>query len=91
MPQRPSAKKSVRQNKKRQLRNKSVRSRLTTETRKFERAIERGDLDAARQQLDVLTKLLQQAATKGVLHQKTAGRRQARYQKRLNEAAAQSG
>ena len=90
MPQRPSAKKSVRQNKKRQLRNKSVRSRLTTESRKFERAVERGDLDEARRQLDVLTKLLQQAAAKGVVHRKTAGRRQARYQKRLNEAAAQS-
>ena len=84
MPQRASAKKTLRQSKARNLRNKSVKSRLTTETRKFERAIERGDGEQCRIQLDLLTKLLQQAAANHVLHANTAARRQARFQKQLN-------
>jgi len=91
MPQRTSATKSLRQSKKRQQRNKPARSRLTTETRRFERAVERGDANAAQGQLDLLTKLLQKAATKGIIKTNTAARRQARFQKQLNGITAAEG
>lgn len=88
MPQRASAKKRLRQDPKRHLRNKAARSRLTTETRKFERAIERGDAQEARGQLDVLTELLQKAAARGIVKDNTAARRQSRFQKQLNGITA---
>ncbi len=90
MPQRPSAKKALRQNKKRRTRNKAAKSRLTTETRKFERALERGEVEDARGQLKVLTKRLHKAAAKGLLHANTAARKQARLQKHLNREASGS-
>ena len=40
MPHSESAKKSLRRSKERQLRNKGVKSRITTETRKFKLAVE---------------------------------------------------
>ena len=91
MPHRASATKSLRQSKTRQQRNKPARSRLTTETRGFERAVQRGDAEAAQRQFDLLTKLLQKAATKGIIKANTAARRQARFQKQLNSIAAAGG
>ncbi|MFP4176857.1 MAG: 30S ribosomal protein S20 [Candidatus Brocadiia bacterium] len=85
MPQRPSAKKSLKQNEERRKRNKSVKSRLNTETRKFERAVERGDVEEASEQLDLVTRLLHRAAGKGIMHKNTAARRQSRLQRMLNE------
>ena len=73
----------MRQNEKRRLRNKAVKSRLKTETRKFERAIERGDAAQASGQLTTVTKLLHKAAAKGVMHENTAARRQQSLHKHL--------
>lgn len=86
MSQRASAAKSERQSKKRYQRNKSTNSRLSTETKKFKRAVERGDTEEAKGLLDRVTKLLHKAVSKGILHENTAGRRQARLQKMLNNA-----
>jgi small subunit ribosomal protein S20 len=84
MPQKASAAKSQRQSEKRRQRNKATNSRLRTEIKKFGRAVERGDIEEARGQLDLVTKLLHKAVSKGILHKNTAGRRQARLQKMLN-------
>ena len=88
MPQRPSAFKALRQNKKKQKRNKAVKSRLRTEQNKFDRMIERGDVEEASQQLDLLTKLFQRAASKNVIHKNKAARLQSQQQKRLNDLKA---
>jgi len=88
MPHRPSARKTTKQDAKRHLRNKAVKSRLKTETRKFERAVERGDAAQASGQLSLVTRLLQKAAAKGVLPDNTAARRQQRLQKDLNTITA---
>ncbi len=90
MPQRPAALKSLRQDKKRTLRNKSVKSRLRTEQNKFARMLERGEVEAAEGQLKLLTKLFQQAAVKNVIHANRAARKQAQFQGQLNEAKAQA-
>jgi len=87
MPHRASAKKRLRQNEKRRLRNRAVKSRLRTETRKFERALERGDVEEARAQLNLITKLLHRAGARGILHPNTASRRQSKLQQRLNSMA----
>jgi small subunit ribosomal protein S20 len=77
----------VRQNEERRKRNSAIKSRLTTETRKFERALEHEDAEEAREQLSVLTKLLHRAAKKNVLHENTAARRQSKLQRQLNQIA----
>jgi len=84
MPRRPAALKSLRQDKKRGLRNKAVKSRLRTERSKFDRMIDRGDAEEAQRQLDLLSRLLQQAAVRNVIHANKAARLQAQCQGRLN-------
>jgi small subunit ribosomal protein S20 len=85
MPHRPSAYKALRQSKKKAQRNKTVKSRLRTEQNKFDRMIERGDVEEAGLQLDELTKLFQRAASKNIIHKNKAARLQSQAQKRLNE------
>ena len=84
MPQRAAQAKSLRSNRERNKRNKSMKSRIRTETIKFERAVERGDADEAAGQLKPVTKLLHKAASKGIIHKNTAARRQSRLQAKLN-------
>ncbi len=86
MPTRPSALKRLRQDKKRRARNKAVKHRLRTEENKFNRMLQRGDLQGAEQQVRLLTKLWQRAARKNILHQNKAARKLSQFQRRLNEA-----
>ena len=53
-------------------RNKAVRSRLRTESRKFHALVEAGDKDAAEKQMRVAARLYDKAVTKGVLHRNNA-------------------
>ena len=86
MPHRPAALKTLRQDEKRRLRNKSVKSRLHTEENKLNRLLERGDVEAASQQARLLTKLLQKAAASHVMHPNRAARKQAQIDQRLHAA-----
>jgi small subunit ribosomal protein S20 len=86
MPHRKSEFKTLKQDAKRRVRNRSVKSRLRTERNKFDRMIERGDVADATQQMSVLTKLIQRAATRNVIHANKAARMQAQFQNRLNAA-----
>jgi len=86
VPKTRSAKKRVRQAEKKRLRNKAAKSRLKTETKKLRMAVERKDTAEAGQQLGRVTKLLHQAAAKGVIHKNKAARAQSKLQKHLNIA-----
>lgn len=88
MPQRPAAVKSLRQNARRRQRNQAVKSRLRTEQNKLDRMLERGEADAAAEQIRVVVKLFQQAASKGVIHANKVARKQSQYERRLNEVRA---
>lgn len=89
MPTHESAEKRMRQNAKRRMRNKNVRSRLTTYTRQFEEKLEAGDFDAAAEAMREVESVYDRAVSKGVIPQKRASRKISRLKKRLN--AAQSG
>jgi small subunit ribosomal protein S20 len=67
-----------RQNERHQERNKAVRSRLRTEAKKVGQAIESGDADAVTSQLRTTSSMLDKAASRGVIHKRTAARRKAR-------------
>lgn len=75
MPNTRSAKKRLRQNEKRRIRNRSLRSRIKTCARKL-RELE--SPEGADELLSELYGLLDQAARKRVLHPNAAARRKAR-------------
>ena len=84
MANRPAARKSIRQDETRRLRNKTVKSRLRTEENKLARMIERGDKEGASKQGRLLTKLFQRAAAAKVIHVNRVARKQAQIEKRLH-------
>ena len=84
MPTSQSAKKRVRQNETRRLRNRRVRSGMRTEIRKYLAALEAGDLDAARAGLRAAARALDKAVSKGTLHKRAAARRKSRLATLLN-------
>ena len=84
MPHSVSAAKRVRQNERRRLLNKSVKSRVRTAIKKFRALVAAGSLDEARAMYSSTEKKLDQAAAKGVLHKKTTGRYKSRLALLLN-------
>lgn len=83
-----SAKKRVKQNEQRRMRNRSRKTALKTEGRKLLDTIHSGDLHVAREQFRQVTKHLDQVAANGTLHKRTVARRKSRLARRLNAAAA---
>ena len=77
-----------RQNEKRRLRNKSVKSSLKTAIRKFNQASESGDVEAATTLLRDATRRLDKAASKGVIHKNQAANRKSAIAKRLESLSA---
>jgi len=88
LPNTSSARKQVRVDQKRQLRNKSVRSRCKTSITKAEKLIFSGELEAAQEAVVAAIGSLDRAAEKGVIHSNNAARRKSRLMKKLNEAQA---
>jgi small subunit ribosomal protein S20 len=83
-----SAKKRIRQNEVRRMRNRQRKSNVRTHVRKFTDAVHAGDLDQAREALRVVSKLLDQTAAKGTIHRNAASRKKSRLARRLNKAQA---
>jgi len=83
MPRSLSAKKRVRQNETRRIRNRTIKSRIRSARHDFLAAVADGNADKAREQLLKCEKLLHRAANNGPLHRKTAGRVIGRLRKRL--------
>jgi small subunit ribosomal protein S20 len=71
-----------RQNERRRLRNKAVRSELKTRTKRAVSAAEQG-ADDATQALRLALKRIDKAASKGVIHKNQAARRKSRLMKRV--------
>ena len=72
-----------RQNEKRRLRNKSVKSSLKTAIRKFHEATAAGDNDTAVALLKDASRKLDKAASKGVIHKNQAANRKSAITKKL--------
>jgi small subunit ribosomal protein S20 len=64
-----------RQNEKRRLRNKSVKSALKTAVRKYHEAVQAGDLEAAETLMRDASRKLDKAVSKGVIHRNQAANR----------------
>lgn len=79
-----SAAKQMRQSEKRRLRNAGIRSGVRTAVKSVRSAIESGSVDEARVQWSRTIKVLDKAATKGVVHKNTVARRKSRLTRQLN-------
>ena len=74
-----------RQNIKRQLRNKAVRSEMRTRTKSVLAAARTGDAEAAEEALRLAQKQFDVATTRKVIHPKTAARRKSGLTRQVNE------
>jgi small subunit ribosomal protein S20 len=72
-----------RQNEKRRLRNKSVKSSLKTAVRKYNEAVSGGDADAAATLLRDASRKLDKAVSKGVIHKNQAANRKSAIARKL--------
>jgi small subunit ribosomal protein S20 len=79
-----SAIKRIKQNEKRRLRNRHVRSTLRTFIKKVREAVAGKDLAAAREALAAAIPVIDKAATKGVIHSSNASRSVSRLNKLVN-------
>ncbi|MCD7738484.1 MAG: 30S ribosomal protein S20 [Lachnospiraceae bacterium] len=82
-----SAKKRILVNNKKHERNKAIKSRVKTETKKVYAAVEAGDKAAATEALAVATSVIEKAASKGVYHKNTAARKVSAIAKAVNTIA----
>lgn len=71
------------QNEKRRLRNKSVKSALKTAVRKFHEASETADLEATAALMRDASRKLDKAVSKGVIHKNQAANRKSAIAKKL--------
>ena len=76
------------QNEKRRIRNKAVRSELRTRVKAAESAAAEGAEDVEATRLAI--KRIDKAAAKGVIHKNEASRRKSRLAKRLAKASAEA-
>ena len=76
--------------KKRQFRNKSIRSLCKTRISKAEKLIFSGELNLGREAVVDAVSALDKAAEKRVIHANNAARRKSRLMKKLNQAQALS-
>ncbi len=88
MPHSRSARKRVRQNITRRLRNRSAKSTVKGQVKKFLAAVEGPDAEAARAEFRTTASVLDKAAAHGVLHKNTAARRKSRLAAKLNAKVA---
>lgn len=78
--------KRIRQNEKRRLRNQAWISRIKTCIKKVEQAIAKNDKDLIQTVLKEAIKIINKAASKGVIHKNTASRKISRLMKKVNTA-----
>lgn len=66
--------------------NKRRKSAIKTYTRRFEDALEEGNIEEAKELLKVVDKKLKQAEHKNIIHRNAVARRMSRLTKKLNQA-----
>jgi len=85
------SKKRARQNTKSRTINRARKSQVKTQIKHFETALENGDVEAASEQLRLVTKKLDKTASTSTMHKKTAARKKSRLAKQLNSLKATKG
>lgn len=81
MPNTVSAKKRLRQNETRRLRNRSARAAIRTQVRKVREAVDAKDADKCETEFRVLCKKIDRAAGRNLVHANAAARTKSRLSK----------
>ena len=81
-----SAQKRVEVNARNQARNKSNSSKLKTQVKKFNKAIDEKELEKAEQMLPETFKVIDKSVTNGVLHKNAANNKKSTLAKKLSNA-----
>lgn len=89
MPHTKSAKKRLKQNIARRLRNRAVISDLRTQIKKLLKAVKEENLEEAQGHLKLVYKKLDKCAVRRYLHPNTAHRYKSRLTKRVNKLSEQ--
>ena len=80
-----STEKRARQNKKRYLYNRAIKSSMKTKIKNLIAALETKNKEAIYPELKKVISSINRAASKGVIHKKTASRKISRLNKRVNK------
>ncbi len=88
MPNIESAKKRMRQNVERRLRNRAERSRMRTAVKSFRKMVEEKKLEEAKASLPKVYAVIDRTARRGVIHRNTAARYKSRLTVLLNAQTA---
>ncbi len=88
MPNLKSAKKRLRQDAKKRLRNRMQKSRIHTTIRRFREALAEGNLELAAKKLSEAAAYLDKAAKRNIIHPNKASRLKSRLQVAYNRKAA---
>lgn len=83
-----SAKKRIRQNVKRKIRNRDRKKAVKLQVRKVADAVKVRDAGGAQAELVKAVKLIDRVAAKGTIHKNAAARKKSRLQKRVNALMA---
>lgn len=82
-----SAEKRIRQDRKRRLRNRALRTRMRSQIKKLRSLIEGGDLKAAATELQTTIRIVDATAQKGAVHRNTAARTKSRLHSAVQKMA----
>ncbi len=88
MPTSKSAKRRVRQNAVRRMRNRGDKSALKTQIKRLISSVENKNFEEAEKHFSLTTKRLDRLASKNIIHKNTASRKKSRLAKMLNKQKA---
>lgn len=91
MPNKPSAKKRLRQSKKQRSRNYRRKTAVKDSVKAFEKAVENGDAKQSEESLSACFRALDKAAAKGAIHKNKASRTKSRLAVKINRPSGSSG
>ena len=90
MAQHKSAKKRIRQNEKRQVRNRHIRSTLRSALKKLDQTVEQQNAEEVKSLLDKTISIVDKAASKGVIHKNKAARHVSQIRRKAHSLLAAS-
>jgi small subunit ribosomal protein S20 len=88
MPHTRSARKRLRQNQERRLRNRAIKKEIKTHIKNLQAAVQSGNADQLQAQFLVTIRKLDKAAAKGVVHRNLAARKKSQLAKLISKHPA---
>jgi len=85
------AKKRAKQNTKSRTTNRARKSQVKTQIKHLEAVLDKGDVEAASEQLRLVTKKLDKTASTSTMHKNTAARKKSRLARKVNSLKAKKG